>query len=469
MNLSVVLLLIGMWIICCGMGYGLVYLLLPRHWRLERVLLLPVFGSALVIFLSSVLSYAGVGMRTAAPLVICAGAAISIWVHFWKSYDVISASDWRIAAYTNLLGLSAGFVALSSIVFYAAWDPYTDAFTYCSIADYLQHASYFRPADPDAYYPVLTQMLFYQRSGLRMGSNFLLGFFTALFRKEYSFDTYMPVLALGLWIAVPGLWVLCRRVLFVPIAATAIATALYALHVGIPITNALWGFLPQTWGIAFMLPMIALHVRATSRTGRLNRLIGAGVLGGMTLLFYTEIIPFALLAIASCYLVRLAFGRLRFFICLVSGVGPVLISVITAPIAAWNFVKVIAAQMSAVVGWDPKLRAMDYLLMLAGFRPGLVNGLLPITIAAHPSLEYVALVVAILVFLCVVYGCFFGPVRIRRQIACLSCHLPAVTRLVFVLCSQSLESRRARESVEHIQDHYLRFLSVRCDVGRWYC
>jgi hypothetical protein len=415
-NLHVVLILVLAWLVCCATGYGAAQLLLPDHWHLERLLLTPVFGSAVIIFLSSMFSYAGLGMRTAALPIVGIGITLSIAVYFSKSRPAIHRRDRRILIFANLLGLAAGLSALGSVILYNAWNPYNDAFTYCSIADYLQHASYFKPADPDAYYPVLTQMLLYQRSGLRMGANFLLGFFTALFRNEYSFDTYMPVLALGLWMAVPSLWVLCRRALFMPIAATAISAVFYALHLGIPITNALRGFLPETWGIAFMLPLIALHVRATSRSSRLKRVIGAGVLGGIALLTYTEIVPFALLAIATCYLVRLVFGRLRFFNCVVSGLAPVLISVIIAPIAAWTFAKVIATQIRAVVGSDVKLHALDYVVTLAGFKPGLgFSSSLPPSFTQILFLYPFLRVAAIIAFVSVLYACFRGPLKTSRQ------------------------------------------------------
>ena len=251
MNFSVIGILIAEWAVCILVGYGFAHLFLPERWRRERLLLMPVFGAAGIILLSSYLNYAGAGMRTAAPLIFILGLVFSAGTHIFKVRRSPSRVDWSAAIFSNILGMLAAMAALTSVVLYNAWNPYNDSFTYVSIADYLLQKSFFTPADPGAYQPVLTQILLYQRFGLRMGSNFLLSFFTALFGLEYSFDVYLPTVALGLWLALPGFWFFCRRGLFLSFPAVRLAALFYALNFSVPVANALSGFMPQTWGMVF--------------------------------------------------------------------------------------------------------------------------------------------------------------------------------------------------------------------------
>src|SRR5262249_50640086 len=159
------------------------------------LVLAPILGAGVLILLSADLSYAGASMHRAAPIVLGGGLTLSLVGALVFRRRPRPTVEWRDAAWIHLIGAVAGGSALLSVVLYRAWNPYTDAFTYISIADYLQGHSYFDPAIPGTMQPVLTQMALYQHYGFRMGSNFLLAFFTALFHAEYAFDLYLPVLA----------------------------------------------------------------------------------------------------------------------------------------------------------------------------------------------------------------------------------------------------------------------------------
>jgi hypothetical protein len=409
MNLKVLGVFIAEWAVCCLLGYGLVCLLLPRRWERERLLLMPVFGAGGIILISSFLSYAGAGMRYAAPLIVTSGGILSAIVYFSTPPSSRALSGGPAFIYTHLLGFIAGAGAMASVVLFNAWNPYNDAFTYISIADYLQDHSFLTPAEPGAHYPVLTQMLLYQRVGLRMGSNFLLSFFAGLFRREYSFDVYMPTLALGLWLAVPGFWVFCRRGLFLSSPASGLAALFYGLNFSVPIANALFGFMPQTWGMVFLFPMIPLYLRATTDLDRKKMLIPAGLMGALLLLTYSEIFPFILAGIGTSYLYRVGFGNLRLKNGLISFFGSSLLAVLLAPVAAWKFPTAMAIQISAVVGADLKFRLLDYLSMMAGFRSflqGKASGFL--------------LLISILTSAVVLYAFIKGPRRTSRQVVLLS-------------------------------------------------
>jgi|GEM_PF-6601450 len=409
MNFMVVGAFLVEWAVCCLVGYGIVCLLLPRRWDRERLLLTPVFGAGGIILLSSFLSYAGAGMRLAAPLVTALGGAVSAFVYISGYRDSRRISGWPAAVYSHLLGSLVGGAALVSVFLFNAWNPYNDAFTSVSIADYLLDRSFFTAADPGAHQPVLTQMLLYQRLGLRMGSNFLLSFFTGLLRREFSFDVYMPTLALGLWLAVPGFWVLCRRALFLSPRASVLAIAFYSLNFSVPIANALFGFMPQTWGMVFLFPLISLFLRATTRLERNRMVLSAGVMGALLLFTYMEILPFALGAVGAAYLYRLAWGRLRLKDALFTSLGFALFAAVLAPVAAWKLPTAMKVQISAVVGWDVKFNIGDYLSMLAGYRS---------FFQGQTSVFF--LIISILTSAIVLYAFIAGPSRNRRQFLSLS-------------------------------------------------
>lgn len=365
----ILLYLAALWALCAAAGYGTAGFLLPRGWRHERPVLAPSIGAAILIVLAATASYAGLAMATAAPLIALGALALSTAGGFLsRRRPVAPVHSWRLLAALHSLGLAAALSALLSALLYNAWNPYNDAFTYVSIADHLQLHSYFEPAVPTATEPLLTQMWLYQALGFRMGSTFLLAFATALFRATYAFDLYLPVLALAVWLAVPGFWVLCRRGLFLSPRSSTLAAAFYGLHTGIPITNAIWGFQPQAWGYAMVFPYLALHVRASSRDDRVRRLLAAGLFGGTLLLAYTELVPFAVAAVGTCYAVRLLRGRLKLSSAVVAGVGPLVASALVAPVAAVRFVPALRVQASVVVGWDPGFSLFDYFALLSGYR-----------------------------------------------------------------------------------------------------
>jgi hypothetical protein len=400
------------WLLCFAIGWGVACSLLPQDWRRERLLVAPVSGAAVLVLLASLCSYAGMTMRQALVPVLVAGSSASLaGMISSRRTRTRRAGDWRLALYVHGVGFIGASSTLWSILLYRAWNPYTDAFTYISIADFLQTHAFFTPATPSPMLPVLTQMSMYQHLGFRMGANFLLALVSALWRVDYSFDVYIPVLALAIWLAVPGLWVLCRRALLMPAWTSSVASTLYALHTAIPVSNALWGFMPQAFGMAFLFPLTALHIRVTGARDVLRPMVLAGLLGGALLLTYPEIVPFAIMAIGMSYGMRLWHSRRRVRRVLSAAVVPSAIAVLVAPVAAWRFVPVIRTQLGAAVGWDPHLSLFDYLGMVAGYRS------LVLPVLTRPDLPGAVCRTASVAAVCTMaFALIASPVRIRRQV-----------------------------------------------------
>jgi hypothetical protein len=429
--------LLSSWLLCFVTGVGTVVFLLPLDWQKDILLMAPVMGAGVLVLLSSLYSYGGMPMITAAPFICATALALSVWGGIAARHRInYGQVHWKAPLFVHALGFIGSASAAASVLLYHAWNPYNDAFTYISIADFLQGHSFFTPAIPGINHPVLTQMSIYQHYGFRMGSNFLLAFFTCLFRQPFSFDLYIPVLSLGLWIAVPGFWVFCRRALFMSSTAAVFATLIYSLHTAIPISNALWGFMPETWGIAFMLPLLALYLRLTSRGQRLRRIAVTGIFGGLLLLTYLEIVPFVLLAVAICYLARALMVQLRFrgasgpqfsaikftnprfsipVGLLLNLLAPIVVAAVVAPVAARKFVPAMLVQAGAVVGWDVRLSLVDYLAMLAGYR-SMIQGV----IMTPGMLRATLRLTAFLAVLTSAVAALRAPLRTRRQLACLA-------------------------------------------------
>jgi hypothetical protein len=403
--------LIVSWLLCFAIGWGVAGYLLPQNWRRDRLLLAPVSGAAVLVLLTSLFSYAGMNLRQALAPVIITGLAASIaGAIVTRQTRTGGTSHWRLAHYIHGVGFLGASSALWSIWLYRAWNPYTDAFTYISIADFLQAHSFFTPAKPSPILPVLTQMAMYQELGFRMGANFLLAFVAALWRADYSFDVYIPVLALALWLAVPGFWVLCRRALFIPAATSTVASTLYALHTAVPLSNALWGFMPQAFGMAFLFPLVALHVRVVGARDVVRPLVLAGIFGGVLLLTYPEIVPLVIVGIGISYAGRLWRGSLRFRRVLLAGVVPLVVAVLVAPVAAWRFVPVMQTQSGAVVGWDPQLSLFDYLGVIAGYRSLVLS-----TLTSPDLLGALSRIASVAAACTIAIALIAGPSRIRRQ------------------------------------------------------
>jgi hypothetical protein len=354
------------WAVCMAVGLGACGLLFPRRWQRDRIALAPLVGAGVLALLASVASYAGASMQSAMPFILGASFVLSAAGLAVSTRGCRTRRDWRAASTLHLLGAVAACGVLAAPVIYRAWDPYSDAFTYISIADYLQAHSYFEPAVPGSSHPVLSQMAMYQRFGFRMGSNFLLAFFTALRHADYSFDLYMPTLALSLWVAVPSFMIFCRRACLLPTRVALLATALYALHAAVPLANALRGFMPQAWGQAFAIAALAFYMRIPS-VDRVRAVLTVGVFLGLVVLCYPEVFPFVAAAGVGAHLTRIA-ARVPVSRAVASGLMPILAAMAVVPIAAFQFLGVMAVQVNAVVGWDPQLTSRGYLSMLAGQR-----------------------------------------------------------------------------------------------------
>ena len=427
--MTVSLYLVASWLLCAGAGFGLAPVVLPRSWARERAWLFPILGAGALILLSATASYAGVGMHRAAPLVAGVAMAASCSGWFVARRRPAPVRSWTAPLVVHVLALAAASGLLWSVILYRAWNPYTDAFTYMSIADHLQTHGYFEPVVRQAQQPLLTQMWLYQHFGFRMGSNFLLAFFAALFRADYSFDVYPPG---------TRAWRVSGRAGILGAVPPRLAHGrcrlgdrdddLCARHGRAGRQRAL-GVHAAGRGAVFLMPMLALSVRATGGRDWRRRSVAAGLCSGLLVLTYTEMVPFAALMVAVTFLVRAVFGRLRLSRALAAGALVGGIAIVAAPVAAIKSIEVLKVQSQAGVGWDPHLGLFDYFGLLTGYR-----SLLEPAIDQPGRVESLLRVLVVAGILTAAFAAVRAAGRVRRQAAALSAPFVA-GGLWFGLCT----------------------------------
>ena len=161
----------------------------------------------------------------------------------------------RLAAFCVI----ASFPFLGPLLLYGSFSNYNDTFIYICQAQWLQAHGFLEPARTNGGHPAWATVQLFQNTGLRMGSAFVLGWVQAIFGREWSYEVFPLVSALGvicgalgigatLLAACPGRW------LEAWLAALTAAVTVNGFAFG-----AANGFLPQTWGLAFAATAFGLR------------------------------------------------------------------------------------------------------------------------------------------------------------------------------------------------------------------
>jgi len=107
-------------------------------------------------------------------------------------------SKCRITALKNSFWF-LGFVIIAStpilgpLMLFDSFNPFNDTFTYLVHGQWLQTHSFAETVLTSGNFPAETQVALYQNAGHRMGGSFFLAFIQSLFRLEWSYYTYVPV------------------------------------------------------------------------------------------------------------------------------------------------------------------------------------------------------------------------------------------------------------------------------------
>lgn len=211
----------------------------------------------------------------------------------------------RLAAFC----LVASFPVLGSLWLHGTFNAYNDTFIYICHGQWLQGHGFLETARTDGGHPAWGTVVYLRDAHLRMGTSFLLGWVQAMFGREWSYEVFPLVSALGVicgalgigatvLAACPGRWLEAWL--------AAMATAVTANGFVFGATN---GFLPQTWGLAFVAAAVGLRglepgTRAQAGSGAAWKTgVPFGICVAAMVQCYWDLLPLAGPALASAYLI----------------------------------------------------------------------------------------------------------------------------------------------------------------------
>ncbi len=157
-----------------------------------------------------------------------------------------------------VFGLLISSIELTFLLRFDSYPTYDDTYTYLIHSHWLQHHPFRYKLHSSFLSPDLNNILIYQITMMRMGGSYFLAWIQSLFGFEWSYDAYPLIVVFILTIgslAVAGATALISRVgRFFPLMIGGLA----GLGLNGFVFGAYFGFLPQTFGLAFSIAEIAL-------------------------------------------------------------------------------------------------------------------------------------------------------------------------------------------------------------------
>ncbi|MHB8621925.1 MAG: hypothetical protein ACYC9J_02690 [Sulfuricaulis sp.] len=309
---------------------------------------------------------------------------VAVSLFFERNKQTLPRYFFGIFAFAAL----AATPVLAPILRFGAYNPFNDTFTYLVHGQWLQTHSFSEPAVASGYFPALSQVVQYQSAGHRMGASFMLAWAQAAFGLRWSYYAYPAVVSLPLIVgslAVGGAvkLIIRRQRIIAMLSACATALMLNGFAFG-----AIYGFLPQTFGLAFATGGITLLGGLLTESLRqfdlkkifLHSIPVALVFAALTF-SYNDILPFVVVAIIGC---------LFFFLFLQRGTDkkkrillPALVLLIeTIILVNFEFVRIVrnfidtligVASGTYAVGWPVLWKPYEFLAHSFGFRSPIAN------------------------------------------------------------------------------------------------
>lgn len=352
--------------------------LFPYRLRpIARYYFSPLLGLAVLVL---IFSFSGwlVPFKTAISLGLVI-PLVAVSLYFEKNKRILPQYFLALFAFVTL----ASMPVLSPILRFDAFNPFNDTFTYLVHGQWLQTHSFSEPALASGYYPALSQVVQYQSAGHRMGASFMLAWAQSAFGLEWSYYAYPAVVSLPLIagsLAVGGAvkLIIRKQRTIAMLAACATATMLNGFAFG-----AMYGFLPQTFGLAFAAGGVTLLGGLLSESLRqfdLKKIIlcsmPVSIIFAALTFSYNDLLPFIGVAIV---------GFLLFFLLLHRKSGqkkniliPVLILIAeTIVLINLEFVRIIrnfvhtligVGSGTYAIGWPVLWEPYEFLAHAFGFR-----------------------------------------------------------------------------------------------------
>ena len=302
---------IAFYLVMVGVSFsiGLAFILLSKSDKENWIPRSFIYGAGILMIASYWISYFNTnGFRKAAipAMLLLLAATVAIYavrrkvlLNYIKG---ISKGDFVNTAICCILSA----LPLLLIIVFGAQFPYCDGYTYICNADYLMEHGYRVMVNPEdiVMHPWLSQTFLYQTVHLRIGAQMFMAFFSSIFGVWFSLGLFLPVAAFGIFLCGMGSWSFIRKKYAVNGIAKFLAVILVVGNVPIIIWNALYGYLPQTFGTAFFTAAAAeVFDFSDWRKDRNWNVFAAAVLFACEGLAYSEMLPF-LCAVTAIYMVR---------------------------------------------------------------------------------------------------------------------------------------------------------------------
>lgn len=295
-TLGLVLLILGS---ATLIGRSLARCLPHRLQPAARSYLAPALGFAQLTVVAAI-----VGRVLPLGLPFLASALTLTWVVVSLYFEPRRGKALLHALVVGAFGLLCGVSILAPLFVSGAFNAHNDAFTYLAHSEWLQSHAFSEIVTAKNVTPLSTQIALYQQDHLRMGASFLLAFFQAAFHMRWPYEV-LPAVSIGGITAVclgighalsPWLMGRYRSIAF-------FLLAMPALSLGGIVFGPNFGFLPQTFGLAFAASFLFLGgavlvaMRRPKSTFNLLRLATVcAVLFAAVVYAYSEIAPFVFLA-----------------------------------------------------------------------------------------------------------------------------------------------------------------------------
>ncbi len=342
---------------------------LPERYRKDKIIFSFLYGVMFLILFSAWLSYLGFTFENVAKIIFGTSVILSL-VSIIKEYRSGNNKDWVLSLNQSivlLLAFFSGIIVLTPVIIFNAI-PSMDCFTYVSIADYLQNHSYFDSANPNPYSPWLTQMKIYQVYGFRMGTSFLLSFFSSLLWQKYSIILFMPLIGVAQFCLVSTMSIF-SKILFDKERTVVFSSFLSAVHL-VPLSYGIVGFLPQSYGVFLYVAIMIIFLDLKSwELNRIKISFTLSLLIATLIITYSELLPIVSLSIAAIILFCLIRERISFSYLFILFIPSIFLISIMSNVGLVKAISAIKFQLSAVVGANISYTFWDYLLQTFSLNP----------------------------------------------------------------------------------------------------
>lgn len=212
----------------------------------------PVLGLCLFIFFAVAYGWMHAFNFKISLLIVLASVGIALFAV--KEKSILFVDTLWFAGFSLLASLPI----LAPLILFDSFNPFNDTFTYLVHGQWLQSNAFSTPVVASGHFPAETQVVLYQKAGHRMGASFFLAFAQSLFRVEWSYYMYIPVVSVIFSVgcySVAG--VIARQFHFEKYKALLIALT-PAVSMNGYVFGAQYGFLPQTTGLSIFIALVGL-------------------------------------------------------------------------------------------------------------------------------------------------------------------------------------------------------------------